>query len=158
MRYCIAMGKTAGRLKAMPKAGQVSVRGAVLVRLRESAGYTQGELAYHAGVDQSTISRLENAERADARLSTVAALAQALSCTVAELTGEPAPPTVKVENLAPDLQELLRRAEGLSEHNRQEMLRIAELLHAEQEIKRTREEMERRRKTLEGRHESGSGT
>lgn len=57
-----------------------------LKRLRERAGYSQAELARRAGLAQSTVLRYEAGER-EPLLSQLRALATALDCRVADLTG-----------------------------------------------------------------------
>jgi transcriptional regulator with XRE-family HTH domain len=61
--------------------------GAVVRRLREERGWSQGELAYHAGVDQSQISKIETGAQDDARLSTAVGLAGALGVGLDALLG-----------------------------------------------------------------------
>ena len=64
------------------------VDGAAIKRLREARQWTQGELAYHAKVDQSLISKVESGERTDLRVSTVKKLAVALGVPVSRIIGE----------------------------------------------------------------------
>jgi len=71
---------------------EIYIRGDVLARLREAMGWTQGELAYHARVDQSQISKIERGTLTDVRLSTAVRLARALNVTVDKLaTGSELP-------------------------------------------------------------------
>jgi transcriptional regulator with XRE-family HTH domain len=67
--------------------GEVAGWGAVVRRLREERGWTQGQLAYHAGVDQSRVSKIESGAHRDTRLSTVTRLAAALGVGVDVLLG-----------------------------------------------------------------------
>jgi transcriptional regulator with XRE-family HTH domain len=55
-----------------------------LRRLREASGLTQMELGNRCNMDNSSISRLERAER-DPQLETIASLAQALDVTACDL-------------------------------------------------------------------------
>ena len=56
-----------------------------LRRIRRERGMTQEELADASGISRDLISMLERGSRSSARLSTVAALANALDCEVSEL-------------------------------------------------------------------------
>lgn len=66
---------------------EVSIDASTLRIRRGAAGYTQGELAYHAGVDQSQISKIERGAQIDVALSTARRLARALGLTLDELVG-----------------------------------------------------------------------
>lgn len=59
-----------------------------LVRLRESAGWSQSELARQSGVSQSQISRIERGETEDPGHVATARLAAALHVSVGQLLGE----------------------------------------------------------------------
>ena len=61
-----------------------------LVQLRTEAGLTQRALAVRADVPIVTISELERGLNDNPKLKTLAALAGALGCTVADLLDEPA--------------------------------------------------------------------
>lgn len=69
-------------------AAEVSLDASTLRTRRSAAGYTQGELAYHAGVDQSQISKIERGAQIDVALSTARRLARALGLTLDELVGD----------------------------------------------------------------------
>ncbi len=60
-------------------------------QLRERRGLTQLKLAHRTGLALNTISRLEAGAQDDQKLSTLQALAEALSVTVADLLTEPQP-------------------------------------------------------------------
>ena len=60
-----------------------------LKALREAAGLTQQQLAVKAGLSVSNLSQLEQGQKTDPRISTVAALAGALGVTCDELMGRP---------------------------------------------------------------------
>lgn len=59
-----------------------------LLRLRESAGWSQSELARQSGVSQSQISRIERGETEDPGHVATARLAAALHVSVGQLLGE----------------------------------------------------------------------
>src|SRR5262249_55947318 len=61
-------------------------------QLREAAGLSQQSLAVAAGLSISVVTQLEQGKKADQRISTVAALAEALGVTVDELLAEPDEP------------------------------------------------------------------
>ena len=56
-------------------------------RRREAAGLNQQILATNAGIALRTLNRIEAGE--DARLTTLARIANALGCTVSELLADP---------------------------------------------------------------------
>jgi transcriptional regulator with XRE-family HTH domain len=60
--------------------------------MREAAGLTQQRLAVKAGVSVSSLFQLEQGQKTDPRISTVAALAGALGVSVDDLLGPPAGP------------------------------------------------------------------
>jgi transcriptional regulator with XRE-family HTH domain len=70
-----------------PGDDNVTLLGSTIRRLRDERGWTQGELAYHAGVDQSHVSRIESGATKDTKVSTIIAIARALGVTIDELTG-----------------------------------------------------------------------
>jgi transcriptional regulator with XRE-family HTH domain len=61
--------------------------GAKLKAARRDRGFSQGELAKRAGLDQTAISRLEAGAR-EPRLSTIVMLAQALGIPTSELLSD----------------------------------------------------------------------
>jgi len=68
----------------------VRLDGSVLRELRLARGWSQGQLAAKAKVDQSVISRLERGRRGgNARISTVCNLAEALKSDLASLLYKP---------------------------------------------------------------------
>lgn len=109
------------------KRREVAIRGDIVARLREAKGYTQGELAYHSGVDQSQISKIEAGIHTDVYLSTAIRLAEALGVRVDDLTKrgtlEPVPPPTPEDEaelatyqqldrdsyISPDVREVLKR-------------------------------------------------
>ena len=70
-------------------------------QLREAAGMSQQALAVSAGLSISVITQLEQGQKADPRISTVAALAQALGVTVDELLREEEKPAPSAEDMPP---------------------------------------------------------
>lgn len=56
--------------------------------LREAAGLSQQAVAQRAGVSLSVVFQIEQGKKKDPKLSTVAALADALGMTVGELADE----------------------------------------------------------------------
>jgi transcriptional regulator with XRE-family HTH domain len=56
-----------------------------LKQLREAKGLTQVELAIKAGLSPSNVAQIEQGQRPDPRVSTVAALAQALGVDIGDL-------------------------------------------------------------------------
>lgn len=68
---------------------EIAIHGEVLRRLREAKGWSQGELAYHAKIDQSQISKIESGALTDVRLSSAKRLATALGASVDALAGLP---------------------------------------------------------------------
>jgi transcriptional regulator with XRE-family HTH domain len=61
--------------------------GAALREARARLGWTREALAYHSGVSWSAIAQIESGRRRDARLSSLAALADALGVSVDYLVG-----------------------------------------------------------------------
>ncbi|HWB13360.1 MAG TPA: helix-turn-helix transcriptional regulator [Pirellulales bacterium] len=70
----------------MAKAKQQTL-GSRLKQARAEAGWTQEELARHAGLSWSTISFLETGRRTDPPASTIVALCRALHLSADELLG-----------------------------------------------------------------------
>jgi transcriptional regulator with XRE-family HTH domain len=68
---------------------EISVLGRRLKELREAAGLSQQALAVAAGLSTSVVSQVEQGQRQDPRISTVAALAEALGVEVGELLKPP---------------------------------------------------------------------
>ena len=66
---------------------QVSRVGASLRAARERLGWSREALAFHSGVSWSAIAQIETGRRADVRLSTLAAFAEALDVSVEYLIG-----------------------------------------------------------------------
>lgn len=66
---------------------QPSRLGDSLKAARERLGWSREALAYHSGVSWSAIAQIETGRRKDVRLSSLAALAQALDVSVDYLTG-----------------------------------------------------------------------
>ena len=62
--------------------------GEALRAARERVGWSREALAYHSGVSWSAIAQIESGRRRDVRLSSLAALADALSVTVDYLIGK----------------------------------------------------------------------
>ena len=52
---------------------------------RESLGMSQSELANKAKISRTMISKLENNQKADVKVSTLLSIAQALGCTVGDI-------------------------------------------------------------------------
>ena len=52
---------------------------------RESLGMSQSELANKAKISRAMISKLENNQKADVKVSTLLSIAQALGCTVGDI-------------------------------------------------------------------------
>lgn len=98
MQYCIDPNRSTRR-RCMPKArkktDEISIRAELLKARREERGWTQGELAYHAKVDQSQISKIESGSLPGVRFVTVARLAAALGTSLDELAGLPSRPPPK---------------------------------------------------------------
>jgi transcriptional regulator with XRE-family HTH domain len=69
-----------------------STIGACLAAARERRGWTREALAFHSGVSWSAISQIESGRRRDTRITTLAALAQALGVSVDHLVSSPALP------------------------------------------------------------------
>lgn len=65
------------------------MHGERLKELRQRAHLSQYKLAVLAGLYPGTIRYLELKERANPRLDTVEAIAEALGCTVSDLLAEP---------------------------------------------------------------------
>jgi transcriptional regulator with XRE-family HTH domain len=63
--------------------------GQCLKRLREAAGLSQQDLAVGAGLSVSVVSQIEQGKKADPRMTTVLALADALGVDIRKLTGPP---------------------------------------------------------------------
>jgi transcriptional regulator with XRE-family HTH domain len=63
--------------------------GGSLKAARERLGWSREALAYHSGVSWSAIAQIETGRRKDVRLSSLAALAEALDVTVDHLIGPP---------------------------------------------------------------------
>lgn len=76
------------RKKARPRKQPPSETGARIVRLRTARGWTQEELADHAGVSRVTIARLETGARQQGTPDTLRSLAQALDVPLAALMEE----------------------------------------------------------------------
>ncbi|HEV2947330.1 MAG TPA: helix-turn-helix transcriptional regulator [Gemmataceae bacterium] len=57
-------------------------------KLREAAGLSQQALAVKAGLSVSVVSQVEQGKKADPRMSTVLAIAEALGVTCDSLTGK----------------------------------------------------------------------
>jgi len=53
--------------------------------LREALGWTQGDLAYHSGIQRTTISKIETGARPNIRTTTLSALAGALGVATDDL-------------------------------------------------------------------------
>ncbi|MEA2448144.1 MAG: hypothetical protein QOG63_76 [Thermoleophilaceae bacterium] len=64
-----------------------SAIGTSLRATRERRGWSREALAYHSGVSWSAIAQIESGRRADARLSSLSALAKALGVTIDHLGG-----------------------------------------------------------------------
>lgn len=90
--------------------------------LMKKKGITQNELAKMAGLSSSGISTALNSE-GNPRSTTMAAIAEALGCTVAELIGEePAQPSPQVA-LPHRLMEMYA---ALNEEGQQRLMELAE--------------------------------
>lgn len=56
----------------------------ILIRRKEK-NMTQEELASRSGISRATISKLENGEEVEVKLSTLDAIADALGCTIPDI-------------------------------------------------------------------------
>lgn len=65
------------------------MHGERLKELRQRAHLSQYKLALKAGLQPGTIRYLEQKERANPKLATLEAIAEALDCTLADLLAEP---------------------------------------------------------------------
>lgn len=88
--------------------------GQAIQKAREHAGMTQAVLAKALGVPQGVVARLETGGRPDPRLSTVVAVAKALSISIDQLLTEagllPVPPRNAFKEAVSEAVQLARRA------------------------------------------------
>ena len=113
---------------------EARIIGARIRSLRESKGWTQGQLAYHCDTTPAQISRIENNERPGARAVTVALIAQALGTTVDYLVGLTDDPFAQTgdDYIPPELvdavleiQEIWRRVHKADPEAARELMQIA---------------------------------
>lgn len=83
-----------------------------VVRYREAKGWNQEDLAYHSGVSNRTIQRLERGQH-DGRVKTIQALARALDVDESDLRGPP--PEEAGDDLRPLVSSLAEQVARLSE-------------------------------------------
>ena len=88
MQYCIAGKRGVG---ASLVSEEPIIYGETLRALRDEVGWTQGELAYHAKVDQSLISKIERGQVDNVNLRTAIFLARALGVSIDILASPPKP-------------------------------------------------------------------
>ncbi len=94
-----------------------------LRKMREQAGYTQVELSAVSGVSRATITRIETRSVTQVRPDTLTALAAQLNASVDQLLDfAPAPATIKVQIMDPDVDHLMDGYRRLSPQ-RQSQLR-----------------------------------
>lgn len=74
-----------------------TIDGQALRRAREAKSWTQGQLAYHAEVDQSVISRLERGSQRGVRFVTIQQVARALGLSVSDFVHRPPPGQVSLQ-------------------------------------------------------------
>lgn len=86
-----------------------------MARLREAAGLSQLDLARLSGIDQSTISNIENGVVRDPRISTVQRLAQALGASIDELLSPRAKPGASSVRIEREIREARHTIERMAE-------------------------------------------
>lgn len=89
--------------------------------MRKRKGMTQAELAKKAGIKRATISAAEVGTN-NPSTTTVALIASALGCTVAELLGEGAPAAAPSDGLTPTERQLIRDFRQLNDQGVQYVL------------------------------------
>lgn len=84
---CVSAGRSSKPARS-GKAGETLVDGARLAQVRREHGWTQELLAGRAGLSAELVKKLEQGAKCSARLSTLAALARALSIPVSALLSD----------------------------------------------------------------------
>lgn len=88
---------------------EIAISGSVVRARRQIKEWTQGELAYHAQVDQGQISKIENGHLTDVALSTARRLAAALGVTLDQIAGLAA---ADIDLNDPELEAMLKEVGG----------------------------------------------
>lgn len=97
--------------------------------MRKRKGMTQADLAKKAGIKRATISAAEVGTN-NPSTTTVALIASALGCTVAELLGEGAPAAAPSDGLTPTERQLIRDFRALNTQGQEFVLQAVAMAGA----------------------------